>query len=539
MLEKITESELDFMEMLSYPIATVETLFSDFDNLALFDEEKFGDLRVYQYPFISFEPIIDEKIKIDDLVEKELEKAQFNLRKGVGDIYNFGARKYGKTLCTEKIDIPLSMMNDDGFPCGFSSIDAIHIRGVLDSVKQAIENHPILKIWKRNIRTAPNYRMEAKNGWVLEGVNMNRNAKNPGEQFFSKHFKKLWIEEASMETIKIYDKRKDSLSELGAVLRISGMTNFTPHMPAGKQFYAPENKCKVINLPQFVNPFWDEKEKQERIKEYGGESDINYRVFVKGEVVEDGVSEIDMDRVRENCYLQKKKIKRFEITKDTYKTFRNRIVVERPLTAERIFVDADIGESAGTDISVFSEIGNNYHYIYNIVLYNLTADEQIEFFKWLIDKLNANVIGIDCGDGTGRAVYRGLEKIYPKENLVWYDGSMKINVDFERDEKGEIIFKKGEPVYKEEFMSEWSVRRLKVLLYEGRIKIPQDFKLDSQLSSIISMQSGTRTIFACPSSTGDHLFDSFRIFSISQWLKKDFNQTKPLGSNWGIGVFGE
>jgi len=441
------------------------------------------------------------------------------------------------TLVTEKLDIPLSMMHDDGFQCGFSSIDAIHIRGVLDTVKRTVENHPILKIWGCKVRTAPNYLFEAKNGWVLEGINMNRNAKNPGEQWFSKHLKKVWIEEASLETIAIYNIRKEALSETGAILRISGMTNFTRYMPAGLQFYAPENQSKVVNLPQFVNPFWDEAEKQDRIKEYGGESDINYRVFVKGEVVEDGVSEIDMERVKQNCYLKRKKIKRFEITKDSYKNFRNLIVVERPKSAERIFINADIGESAGTDVIILSEIENKYNYIYNIVLYNLTSDEQTEFFKWLIEKLNANIIGIDCGDGTGRAVYRGLEKVYPKANLVWYDGSMKVDVDFEKDEKGEIVFRKGIPICKQEFMSEWSVRRLKVLLYEGRIKIPQDFKLEVQLTSVISMQSGTRTIYACPSTSGDHLFDAFRTFSISQWLKKDFNKTPPMGSEWGIGTF--
>ena len=52
----------------------------------------------------------------------------------------------------------------------------------------------------------------------------------------------------------------------------------------------------------------------------------------------------------------------------------------------------------------------------------------------------------------------------------------------------EIEFKKGLPLFQQEYMSEWSVRRLKDLLYEGRIKIPQDFKLDVQLSSVMSMQ---------------------------------------------------
>lgn len=530
LLEKINEEELCFMEDLNNPICITESLFSNFDNLAEFSEEEFGDLRLYQYPFISHESIIDEEVK--ELDEKE----QFQLRKDVGDIYNLGARKYGKTLCTEKLDIPLSMIHDDGFWCGFASIDAIHLRGVLDAVKQAIDNHPILNIWKSSIRTAPNYRFVSKNGWLLEGINMNLQAKNPGNQFFGKHMKKLWIEEASFETEQVYNKRKESLSELGAILRISGMCNFTKHSPTGKSFFNPENKSKIINLPQYVNPFWDEKEQEDRLKEYGGKDSIGYRVFVKGEIVEDGVSEFDMERVRENCYLQKRKIKRFEITKEKYPRFNNYIVVERPKNAERIFICADIGESAGTEIIILFELENKYYYIYNIVLYNLKHDEQIEVFKWLIEKTNANIIGIDCGDGTGRAIYRDLEKNYYQENLVWYDGSKKIDVDFAKDEKGEVVFKKGLPVFRQEYMSEWSVRRLKNLLYEGRCQIPQDFKFDIQLSSVISMQSGTRTTYACVCQSGNHLFDAFRVFSISQWLKKDFNLTKPINREWGTGA---
>lgn len=529
--EKLTEEELQFMEDWHYPVSMIESLFSNFDNLSEFEEDKFGELRIYQFPFPSYECLIDENM--EGIGEKE----KFELRKNVGDTYSLGARKYGKTLCTEKLDIPLSMLHDDGWWTGCASLDAIHLRGVLDSIKPAIDNHPILNLWKLRIRTAHPYKIEARNGWFLDGINMNLQSKNPGHQFYGKHMKKLWVEEASFETEKVYDKRKDALSELGAVIRLSGMTNFTKHSPAGKIFYDLVNKSKIINLPQYVNPYWDEKERQNRLKEYGGEDSIGYRVFVKGEVVEEGVSEFDMERVRE-CYKEKHEIKRFEIKKDRFDRFRDLIIVERPKNAERIFICADIGESAGTEIIILSEIGLKYNYLYNIVLYNLTHDEQVEIFTYIARKLEANVIGLDCGDGTGRAIYRSLEKIFGKDNLVWYAGTEKINVDFEKDKENRIILKRGEPVYRQEFMSEWSVRRLKALLYENRCIIPLDYKFDVQFNSVMSMQVGTRRIYECVADN-DHLFDAWRVFAIAQWLKKDFNQTKPVRKAWGIGTFGD
>ena len=540
-IQKLTEEELQFMEMWNYPIAMIESLFSNFDSLSEFEEDKFGELRIYQFPLPSYESIIDENMENltenwKDLTKKEKAKERFELRKNVGDTISLGARKYGKTLCCEKLDIPLSMLHDDGWWTGCASLDAIHLRGVLDAIKPAIDNHPILKLWKRSIRTAHPYKIEAKNGWYLDGINMNLQSKNPGHQFYGKHMKKLWIEEASFETDKVYARRQDSLSELGAVIRLSGMTNFTEHSPAGKIFHNSANKGKVVNLPQYVNPYWNEKQRQERLKEFGGEDSINYRVFVKGEVVADGVSEFDMDRVKE-CYKEKTQIKLFEIKKEMYSKFRDIIVVERPKNAERIFICADIGESAGTEIIILSEVGTKYTYLYNIVLYNFTHDEQIEVFKYIAEKTQANVIGLDCGDGTGRAIYRTLEKLYSKDNLVWYAGTEKIPVDFEKNEKNEIILEKGKPVTKTEFMSEWSVRRLKALLYEGRCIIPIDYKFETQFSSVMGLQSGTRTIYKCISEN-DHLFDAWRVFAISQWLKKDFNQTKPVKKDWGIGVMG-
>ena len=348
------------------------------------------------------------------------------------------------------------------------------------------------------------------------------------------------MEEASLESDEVYNKRKDALSEMGAVMRISGMTDFTPHSPAGKAFYSLTNKKHVLNLPQYVNPMWDEIEKKDRLEFYGGDSSIGYRVFCEGEVVEDSVSVFDMDRIRRACYLEDtkgkflEKIKRFEISRDKYHIFEKLIIVDRPNNAERIFINTDVGEKV-TEIVIHSEFKNQYKYIYNIVLYNFHDDEQTEVLKFLAKKLQANVIGIDCGDGMGRAIYRELEKSIPADNLVWYDGSMKIDVDFEYDDNGNIVMEKGQPKYRQEIMAEWSVKRLKDLLYSARCLIPVDYKFDTQFSVVVSMLSGTRVKYKCVSSSGDHLFDAWKVFAISQWLRADFNLTPPVQIADGFG----
>ena len=439
--EKIKEKELAFMECWHTPRCLAETLFADFDNFGEFEDEKFGHLRLYQLPFPSYEPMIDSKMP--GLSEKE----QFKLRKGVGDINNLGARKYGKSLITLKLDIVLSALHDDGWWTAFYSIDEKRLRNVLDTAKLAMEYHPVVKMWGVRCTYKPEIRFYGrKNKWLLQGVNLTLKGKTPGEQFYGLHVKKLWGDEVSFETQAVYEKRKEALSELGAVTRLAGMTNFTKHSPIGKAFYDPMNRVKRVNLPQYVNPFWDEEEKLDRIKDYGGKESINYKVFVEGDVVEDGVSEFDIERVQQ-CYNRKKTIKNFEITKDNFSRFRNIIVVDRPINAERIFISSDVGDKQ-TEIIVHSEIGEKYSYIYNITLYNLIQDEQEEIFDYIIKKLEANVIALDCGDAFGRILADHFEKKYGQEHVVRYAGSAKLPIDFEKDEKGNIKLQNGKPIEK-------------------------------------------------------------------------------------------
>ncbi len=532
--EKITEKEISFMESWYTPYCLAESLFTDFDNFGRFEKDKMGNIRLYQLPMLSDEALIDfsATAKYHGLSKKE----EFKLKKNVGEIFNFGARLYGKSLISLKLDIALSSLYEKGLKSAFWSIDEKRLRGILNDIKRAFEYHPVFRIWKSKIKFKPSIEgYSEKNYWSLKGINITLKGKSPGEQFYQLHVDKMWADEVSFETEEVFKKRRDSGGELGCIHRQAGMTNFVRNSPTGKTFYDPKNKENICNLPRYANPNWDSEDLEDALTEFGGKEAPNFKIYVGGEIIQDGVSEIDMDRV-EDCYQPKKRIKRFELKKDQFKDFENLIVVERPKNAERIFICADIGESAGTDITIFSEVGNKYNYIYNIIAYNFTRKEQLKLFKWLIEKLEANIIGIDCGDAMGRNLSDDLEEAYSKDNVVRYAGATKLPVGFQKDKKNKIILKNGKPIEKLEWQSEWSISRLKVLLYETRINIPTDYKLNDQLQKIISTTSGTRKKYMCISESGDHLFSSFRVFAISQWLKKDFNSTPRMSQDWGSGA---
>lgn len=519
MIEQISDEELEFVESLYDPICLNECLFHDVDALALYDEHKFSKLRVGQFSMLSFEYYVDDDPKLSD-------KDNFRLREGAGNLWCFGGRRFGKTMCVEKLDIFIDGINTPANKIGFSSYDAGHIEGILEDIISAWETHPFLKIFKPRVKRNP-YSIRLRNGWFLIGVNMNNSGQNPGDQFFQKRFKKLYIEEASQEINKVYEKRIDAIDENGCIYRIAGMTNFTKHSPAGKVFYDQSLSSWVMNVPQYINPKWDDKEKKLAIRKHQGEQSISYRIFVRGEVVEEGISVLDMERVRE-CYNEKRGTKRFEVTKDNFSQFKNNLIIERPTNAEVCYAAADVGESAPTEIIVIFLISGKYRYEYNITCHNLTHRQQFELFLWIAREVQVNFFGIDTTEGTGRAIYRDLEEVIGKEHMVWVAFNEKIPIGFQKDDEGNIVLKDGEPVNEIEFIDAWSIQRLKYLFYERLMDCPKDDKMDAQLNGIISKQSMSRVLYACIAEE-DHLLAAFRVFAISQW-SNEFNLIAPVMS---------
>ncbi len=345
--------------------------------------------------------------------------------------------------------------------------------------------------------------------------------------WFGKHVKRMWIEEFSAESEKVEEKRHDAVSEMGCVYKFSGMTNFTKYKPAGKIYYDLDKRPFLVNLSSMTNPTWNARKKVEKIKEYGGEESINYKIYVLGEVIEDGLSAIDIDRVREN-YSKDKQIKHIEITKDKFPIFQHFLICERPKQCDALYIAGDIGENI-TEIIVVSEYEKKFKYLYNITLHNLIDKEQYRIFKFLGELLKANCIALDTTDGQGRSIYHSLQEDFPKENLCSVAFNEKIAVDFLKNEEGVVQFEDGKPLYREEWIMEWAMKRLRDIFYEfGRIEIPWDTNLDIQLNSVIATYSklGNRVLYKC-CHTEDHLYAAWLVWFISQWIN-EFMNVKPI-----------
>ena len=522
MEEIITEDEIEFCECWYNSIALAETLISNADNLALFNEE-FMELRLAQYPLLSHEYIIDTDTK------KLSEKERMQLRMGAGNIFCFGGRNFGKSLVVEKFDLIEYFIHGENEECGFTSFDLGHIKGIIEPFLKAVEYHPIINFFKKTVNRGTDYRISNRNGMTIISINMNIcDGIKAGQQFFQKHLKRLYSEEASKETKQVYEARVESVHELGCVERFAGMTNFTKSSPAGKMFFDNETPAQVMNLPAYVNPNYDKKKEEINIKKYNGKQSIGFRIFIDGEVIQEGVSALDMETIRRTCYPRKADgsldetiaIKNIEIDKKNFGMYRALCIVDRPQHVDRLIIASDVGEIGGTtEIIVMAEANKKWRYLYNITIRNLPEKDSYLIFKYLYQRLNPNYLALDCTGGSpGRGVYGYLESDVDvdKSKLIWVDFGEKIEVGFETDAENKPIMDNGKTVKKYENTIIWSVSRLCHLLYEALLFLPLDYKLDEQLDSVVAIIRGNNISYQCASDE-DHLWQAFQVFAIAHW----------------------
>lgn len=533
MIAKINKDDLHFVEMISNPVCNAEILFHDFDDLGSYHPNKFGNIRKYQCKMLGYDSMLCPDKKLS-------EQEFFNLRNGMSESYNLGGRLTGKTRVAIIIDSIVSMINKGFKWAGISSFDAIHIRGVFEPIIAALENHKILKGFKPRIIRSPSYQIRTNNGCLLESINMNIASKIPGGQFFQKHMDKLWQEESSFLTKEVSNKMLMAQSEMGCINRWSGMTTFSKVSPMGEIFNDLKKKNKILNFPSYVNPTWSKEKEDAAIKEFGGKSSHGFLVQILGKVVESGDSVFDMDRIRDTYIYDKKDnpilIKNFEINKENYFKFKELIIVERPINAEKCVIALDKGEgNAPTEIIVLFSINKKFKYEYNISLFKLKPDEDEEVIDFIIDKLNPNLIGVDQTSGTGKTLVIHLAKKYP-QNVIGVSFNENIEIGFETDEKGRIKRdSSGHSIMKKVNIVDWSVQQLKELFYNNKIECLVDYKLDTQFSGVIAATTKQGKIIY-GYKTANHLYQGFQVFSIINFLteNKVLKSTKSRKTSLGV-----
>ena len=534
MIPKIKENELKVFQVLSHPISCAEVLFHDFDSLGTWDKEKFGKIRNYQYPMMSYDGLFLNDPKLS-------KEKNWEIKNNMAESYNLGGRLTGKSIISILLDWLVVTWNGQYKWGIISSYDKQHIQEIFDKLINAFENHKILRILNCHSLRSPIYKLDFDNGLLLQSVNMNITSKNPGGQFFGKHVDRHGMEESSYLTKEVSHKMLMAQAEKGCINRYSGMTTFTKMSPIGEIFFDLKNKKKIINLPSYINPTWNDKKEADAIKEFGGKDSPGYQVQIDGKVIEGIESVFDIQRVRETYIVDKKgnavSIKSFEVNKDSFFRFKEILIMEKPNNASSLGIYADIGEGAApSEYAIIAKVDNTYKYIYRLSTFQLSPEEEKEFIKYLIEILQPNIIGLDNTSGVGKALISALIKDYP-DNIIPVSFNENIDIDFEKDKNGAPLKdKSGAYIYKQANMVDWSIQCLKDIFYSKKIQCYEDSKLDTQINNVIVGKTKQGKVLYGYTSA-NHLFQAFQVFAICHWLT-EFKNLKPIQKRKpGMGSF--
>jgi hypothetical protein len=290
----------------------------------------------------------------------------------------------------------------------------------------------------------------------------------------------------------------------------------------GKVLKDSRKKHWIWKLPQFVREDYSDEIHQKLAEEHGGEKSTSFRLNVEAITLEGAYGFWDMARLKEASLKKTRRIKCFEIDKETFADFSSRIHVDRLAGSEQCFIIADMGfGSAPTEIIILFFNGKKYIYSYNITLYRLVREEQAEIFNWLYNQLKGGFIGIDATSDDGETLEYVHKLGVPRSHLLKVKLNENIETGFQRDESGEILFDKtGIPLMQLENSRQFAFQELEKLMYSGLMEIPYDEKFLNQFTSTIAKQTkGMKTIYENKSSA-DHVHSAFEIFAIVRFLKE-------------------
>lgn len=535
--KKLTDEEIEFMECWYSPLAMTECLIPlNYKAPETWSEENCSliKLRPYQFAMVDYSYLFADDDKLSS-------KDNFRNKQGAGYLINVAARNLGKSLFAI-IDAFLTLLHGEGDESCLASFDFAHLKKIATPIANLANHHPIFDLYRRKGKECVRFigggmEIDTILGHVMYGRNENINSPDPGTAFHSLHVKKNIYDEVSYMSEDGRKKMVDAMSSDGCIERLAGIPDIRLGSPLGKILRDESKRNWICSGPQFVRSDWDEKTKAEKIEEYDGETSPMYKLNVGGEAIEGANSMFDMNRIKENSYTTKKRVKQFEVGKETFDRFDKILVIDKQ-PAEMSIIASDIG-TTGSPSEVCIFFGNNelLKWRYNISLFMLTTQEQAKIFKWLFDKVENGIISLDCTSGEGRSIADELEILgIPKDRIVRCLFNSKIVIGFEINNDGSVKYdNNGNPVYKLERTIDFAVMQLEKILYHGLCEIPHSEKFLREFANYFSVTTGTTKRYG--STSTDHLLQSFQTMAIARFQFEFASLIKPSSTSTFVAGF--
>lgn len=305
----------------------------------------------------------------------------------------------------------------------------------------------------------------------------------------------------------------------------------------------------VKKLPAMYRPNWTEKERQDKIIEYGGYESLDYKRNILGTaegadssllVLARLMADVDTDELSEYNMSEYYNV---SVT-DALVAEADDILdlVDPPISHtefKKVWIGMDYGLTTSKScILVFTEIqlpgekSGRLKLVARVMMSRIPTEQQVRVIKHLMSIYRPIAIAFDA-HGVGQPAYEWLQKeVREDPSISWmldrikgysfsenivvdFDEKIDINTDIKEDWKRAIITRKT---------SDASLDILRLVVDTGRIWLPYDKELIGELQSIPRKELMTLDEYGKPKrKKGQHMLDALR-FALLAWKQQPIEE---------------
>lgn len=549
----MTENELAAYEILHHPIMFQEFITpvnvratKTLPMTDWFEEDRWGNVRVYQYPTLGWDHMLPDDVPIDS-------GGRVADRMSAGNCFDWGGRATSKSWGGTHDELQDGIVRAGEISL-VTSLDDNHLEKRIELLWQYKNQHPLFKVLIPTARRDPHAIMDWWNGHRTNGII--ESTTGEGDTYLGTHAHRINIDEFQLTGQAAWTKLHDAVAEDGRVIRTTGVSDGRLDTPAHDTRNSSTYLPYVHEKPQFLNRIkWTPANKQKAIELYGGIDSQGYKTNILA-LEGDPMSGVwDMDQIKvciatmpedKNKNTENRRPQKCPVeyvngvmfkqnvesimaghmadgkTKDKARELAIGQMIglmdfpaDRDAT-QRVVLSMDVGKRIHPSvIGIWGLDDKGNPNLWGIVIfYSVDYEDQAEILKHMIDRYGADCIGLDT---TGRGGDTIAEKLVrwrsEDEGLIIIPVVFSSTVEVPDPTKTDGKRKRDRNAKKKLGVKYFATSQLQIRFQRQGIQLLHDFSMMTEFQTEVSKRSSGRTQ-SVPETyfgpRGDHRIDMMR-----------------------------
>jgi hypothetical protein len=554
---ELSENELSLWETLHHPIMFQEFI-TPVNSRATktlpmedwLEEDRWGNVRVYQFPTLSWDHMLPESVPIDS-------GGKVADRASAGNCFDWGGRATSKSWGGTHDELQDGIVRPSELSL-ITSLDDSHLDKRIELLWQYKSQHPLFRVLIVGARRDPHAILNWWNGHTTHGII--ESTTGEGDTYLGTHAHRVNIDEFQLTSQAAWEKLFDAVSEDGRVIRTTGVSDGRLDTPAHDTRNSDEYALYVHTKPQLLNEIkWTPTNKARAIVTYRGEDSQGYKTNILAQEGEPMSSVWDMDQIKacidtmsvdngkniENRRFQKcptfsvrgvlfksdvEKIMNRYISDNMRKEKARSLAIKEVIdliefppdrdATQRVVLTMDVGKRIHPSVvGVWGLDEKQMPHLWGMMIfYTMDYEDQAEVVMRMIDRYGADSIGLDTTGRGGDAIAEKLIRWRsPDEGLtiipVVFSSTVEVPDPTQQEEKRgrkKKVMKKLQVKY-------YATSQLQIRFQRQAIHLLHDFGIMQEFQTEVSKRSSGRTQ-SVPETyfgpRGDHRIDMMRCLEI-------------------------